>query len=52
MCEQENEDFGIVYALTNEAMPGLVKIGMSSNSDGGPIVLEMFEQCCFLSLIV
>lgn len=33
MCEQKNEDFGIVYALTNEAMPGLVKIGMSSNSE-------------------
>lgn len=32
MCEQENEDFGIVYALTNEAMPGLVKIGISSNT--------------------
>lgn len=32
MSEQKNEDYGIVYALINEAMPGLVKIGISSNT--------------------
>ena len=57
MCEQKNEDYGIVYALINEAMPGLVKIGMTSrleitqrmkelyNSTGVPLPFECIYAC-------
>ena len=31
MAKEEN--YGIVYLLTNEAMPGMVKIGMTSRND-------------------
>lgn len=33
MSEQKDEDYGIVYALINEAMPGLVKIGMTTKQN-------------------
>lgn len=42
MCEQKNEDYGIVYALINEAMPGLVKIGMTSKQDMNERLSQLF----------
>lgn len=57
MSEQKDEDYGIVYALINEAMPGLVKIGMTSrlgitqrmkelyNSTGVPLPFECIYAC-------
>lgn len=55
--QDNNEDYGIVYALTNEAMPGLVKIGMTSrleikqrmkelyNSTGVPLPFDCIYAC-------
>jgi hypothetical protein len=33
---------GIVYVLTNEAMPGLVKIGMTENQDANVRVGQLW----------
>ena len=64
MCEQKNEDYGIVYALINEAMPGLVKIGMTSrleitqrmkelyNSTGVPLPFVSYGLTSLVSLYI
>lgn len=33
MSRRDDADLGIVYVLTNEAMPGMVKIGMTNRND-------------------
>lgn len=40
--QDNNEDYGIVYALTNEAMPGLVKIGMTTKHDMNERLSQLF----------
>lgn len=58
MGNMDEENYGIVYALTNPAMPGLVKIGMTSKleidqrknqlyfgSSGVPLPFECVYAC-------
>ena len=43
-CGKE-ENVGIVYALVNEAMPGLVKIGMTSNLEVDLRKNQLYRGC-------
>ena len=40
MIQEENK--GIVYLLTNECMPGIVKIGMTSRADMDNRLKELY----------
>lgn len=40
----QEENVGIVYALTNEAMPGLVKIGMTSRKEIAQRMKELYSS--------
>lgn len=41
---RKDESVGIVYALTNEAMPGLVKIGMTSRLEIAKRMKELYSS--------
>ena len=44
MENQKEENVGIVYALTNPAMPGLVKIGMTSRMEIAQRMKELYSS--------
>ena len=48
MANQDNK--GIVYVLTNSAMPGLVKIGMTTRGDIVNVKMKEHHSCCFSAL--
>lgn len=56
MAENKNQDYGIVYLLTNACMPGIVKIGKTTRKDllqrmkelyttGVPVPFECVYSC-------
>lgn len=56
MAEKKNQDYGIVYLLTNACMPGIVKIGKTTRKDllqrmkelyttGVPVPFECVYSC-------